>query len=71
MLIHIVSFLTGRKIVFLEDSYGEVYKTLEYKTPFGNKAYVYWLTKVGHVNLEPDGTTTGQSTYINRWIYLK
>lgn len=45
-MIKLFSFLTGRKIVWLEDFEGGLYRTLEIKTPFGNKAYVYWITKV-------------------------
>jgi len=71
MILRLISYLTGRKIVLLEDFEGQVYKTLELKgRSFGKKrAHVYWFTGVGSVILNDDGTTSGSSSYIERWEY--
>ena len=68
-MLKIISLITGRKIIWLEDMDGETYRTLLKTTPFGNKAHVYWLTRTGFVNLNDDGTCTGLSSYIKKWKY--
>lgn len=69
-MLQIIAWLLGRKILVLEDMDGCIYNTLERKTVFGNKAYVYWYTQIGSVNLEADGTCTGlSSSYIKKWTY--
>ena len=76
-MIKLVSFLTGRKIVYLKDIWGELYETLEYKNPIKDPftgqvksmCPVFWLTGVGEVILNKDGTTGGDSCYIKQWMY--
>jgi hypothetical protein len=71
MLLKLISYLSGKRIVLLEDFQGQVYKTLETKSEFGKRtAYVYWFEKVGHLTLNDDGTCSGRS-YIERWKYAK
>lgn len=71
MILKLISLLTGRKIVWLEDFEGETYRTIERETPFGKKAYVYWFTRIGDVKLNEDGTTSGSSLYVKKWKYEK
>lgn len=71
-MIKLISLITGRKIVYLEDFEGKIYKTLQVKkmNPFTKEpyCYVYWLERVGFVNLHKDGSTSGRS-YIKKWTY--
>ena len=71
MILKLMSIFTGRKIVWLEDFQGGIHRTIEAKgNPFNNRwCYVYPLTRVGHVVLNDDGTTSGKSSYIERWKY--
>jgi len=71
MMLKLISLLTGRKIVWLEDFEGETYRTLERKTPFGKRAYVYWFTRVGDIILNEDGTTGGSAIFVKKWSYEK
>ena len=68
-MLKIISLLTGRKIIYLQDFQGEIYRTIEKKTPFGKTAYVYWFTKTGQVILNENGTTSGRASYIEKWKY--
>ena len=70
MLLEIISFFTGRKIVYLEDFEGEVYKTIEERNPFGTRtAYIFPFVRVGCRTLNDDGTVS--NSYIKRWKYAK
>ncbi len=62
MFCEVLSFLTGRPVVYLQDHEGEVYKALATQTPFGLTA------KVGSrmFTLKEDGTVFGCS-YVQRW----
>jgi len=67
----LIAFLTGGEPVVLLDHQGEFYYSISYKHPFfeGSRyAYVYWYTKIGHVVLDADGTTSGNSSYIKKWV---
>jgi hypothetical protein len=69
MLVRILHKLGLVKGIWLEDCEGEIYTTIKHKNPFGKKwAYVYPFTKIGCVKLNEDGTCTGKSSYIKRWI---
>lgn len=72
LILGIVSFFARKKIVVLEDFEGEFYFTLERVSPFGKKfAYVYWLSRLGFVVLNEDGTcSTNSSSFIKRWKYF-
>ena len=69
MKLELISFFTRRKIIYLQDFDGEVYKTIENKkTLFGDKtAYVYPFTKTACVILNNDGTVS--NSYIKKWRY--
>ena len=71
-MLKILSFITGRKIVYLLNKNGEVTKSIESKkeNPFTNTkyCYYYWSTNEAFINLCSDGTTTG-SSYIIKWSY--
>jgi len=74
MILSILSFLTGRKIVWLEDFQGDLYRTIEIKShPISGKrcAYVYWFEKIKLVTLNDDGTVGPKSCYIEKWRYEK
>lgn len=67
----LIAYLTGGEPIVLLDHEGEFYYTIAYKHPFvegGRYAHVYWFTKVGHVTLNEDGTTSGNSGYIKKWV---
>jgi len=70
MILNIISFLTGRNIVWLEDFEGELYRTLERKHPISGEkcAYAYWPNKIRLVILNDDGTVSG-GIYIEKWAY--
>ena len=54
--------------IILEDCDGEVYYTFKEESPFNKSiAFIFPSTKVGHVVLNKDGTTSGSSIYIERW----
>jgi hypothetical protein len=60
------------KGVLLKDFDGEVRYNIARRDPFDGTMYasVYPFTGVGHVILNPDGTTGGNSIYIHNWKYL-
>ena len=62
MFCEVLSFLTGRPVVYLQDYEGEVYKALAKQTPFGLTA------RVGSriFSLNEDGTVFG-GTYVKFW----
>ena len=61
--------LFGSQIVALKDMHGKIRFSIKKKDPFGVYwAYVYPMTKVGHVILNEDGTCSGESSYIKKWI---
>lgn len=63
------AFLTKGECVILQAYEGEVFYTIAYLDPFGKKtARVYWFSRIGLVILNEDGTTSGRSSYINRWM---
>ena len=72
MILNIISFLTGRKIIWLRDFSGECYRTIEIKSkkrnpfPAVKACYVFPFTKFCHVRLLPDGKVEG-SSYIEEW----
>lgn len=62
----IYSKIFGGTLVILEDFQGETYKTVANKTPSGRlSAPVHFMTRVGHVYLEEDGTVN--NSYIRTW----
>ena len=69
MILELISFFTGKKIIYLQDFEGEIYKTLEGKKNIfnNNPVYIYYLTKNGSVILNNDGTVS--NSYIKRWKY--
>ena len=70
MIIRLLSYFGLIEGIVLEDFQGEVYYTKSFDTPFGKKAHVSPVTKVGYVNLLEDGTCTGKSSYIKKWTYM-
>ena len=66
----IVAFFKGGTPVVLEDWRGEIYKSIAYTTPFGDRrAAVYWFTGVGSAILLDGGEVSreSKSVYITRW----
>ena len=70
MILNIISFFTGRKIVWLEDMDGDLYRTIEKKHPISGEkcAYVYWFSETRLVILN-DGVTVSNGVYIEIWAY--
>ncbi len=64
MFCEVLSFLTGRPVVYLQDYEGEVYKALAKQTPFGLTA------KIGSkmITLNEDGTVFG-GIYVKFWKF--
>jgi hypothetical protein len=68
-LLHKLGLVQG---IWLQDHHGKTYRTWVRKTPFEKKwAPVYPFTGVGSVILNPDGTCSGSSIYIERWAPMK
>lgn len=69
MILELISFFTGRRIIYLQDFQGEIYKTLEGKKNIfdNNQVYIHYLTKNGCVTLNNDGTVS--DSFIIRWRY--
>jgi len=71
-MLEILSFITGRKIVYLLHFDSEVTRTIEgiqYKRFSNNKTcYVHFFTKIGLVIMKEDGSTIG-CPYIIKWKY--
>ena len=64
-------YLRGSR-VWLVDGWGEVYATRERIDRNGVKwAYVYPMSKIGHVVLFPDGSARGESNYVKSWSRLE
>lgn len=63
----IVGFIIRKTPVYLTDMNGEIRVT--YKTKNNSRVYVYHFTGVGDVYLKTDGTTSGASSYIEKWSY--
>jgi len=60
-----------KKKVALRDECKKCYVTKERIDAWGQKwCYVYNSNKVGHVTLNHDGTTSGDSKYIKEWKYI-
>ena len=61
----------GRRI-WLIDHQGEVYAS-RYRVDKNGVAwaYVYPISRTGHVVLLGDGSTSGESFYIDRWSYAR
>ena len=56
-------------MIALRDQWGEIYFTVKKKDPFGGCwAWIYPITKVGHVILNEDGSCSGKSSYIKKWV---
>ena len=72
LILRLISFVTGRRIVLLTDFEGTQYITIERKSYHLNttRCYVYWFTSVGDVILNEGGTTSGSSSYIENWEYI-
>jgi len=67
----LIAYLTGGEPIVLLDHKDEFHYTIAYRHPFVEGklyAHVYWSTKVGHVILNEDGTTYGNSNYIKKWV---
>ena len=74
IFLRIKKFLTGGKLVLLEDFKKDRYVSIAYKDPFGYLwCHVYPLTKVGMCILLEDGTVDPhcRSSYVRRWIFIK
>ena len=71
-MLEILSFITGRKIVYLLHSNNNVTKTIQNKKPkrFSEKntCYVDYFFKVSLLTMNKDGTTSGQY-HIEKWSY--
>jgi hypothetical protein len=71
-MLKIISFITGRKIVYLLHDNNKVTMTIEDKKPkrFSDKktCYVDYFYRVSVVTLNADGTTYGQC-HIKKWSY--
>ena len=66
MLKTIWAFLTGGKVVWLQDYNGELTRTIAYKAGFGKmQARRMMFIKV---TLNEDGTVSGKS-YVHYWSY--
>lgn len=66
------AWLLGGKPVLLRDRQGRTYKSIAYQDPFSAEdmwASVFWTTGVGHVLLHPNGTTSGDASYITQWRF--
>ena len=61
------AFLTGGKIVWLQDRDGELTRTIAYKVGFG-KMQATRMRFTGKVTLNEDGTVSGKS-YVRYWSY--
>ena len=60
MLKTIWAFLTGGKVVWLQDHDGELTRTIAYKAEFG-KMYASRMIFTGKVILNKDGTVSGKT----------
>ena len=67
MLKTIWTFLTGGKVVWLQDYDGELTRTIAYKAGFG-KMQARRMMFTGKVTLNEDGTVSGKS-YVHYWSY--
>jgi hypothetical protein len=71
-MLKLISFITGRRLVWLLHWDSKVTMSIEIKknNPFtnGKYCYVYWGTKTGLVNLHENGETSGRP-YISKWMY--
>lgn len=69
-MMRLLAFLTGRRIVYLQDRNGRVYKSSAKLNPWGELSCpVYFWTSVGQVTLLPDGSTAGDASYVRRWKF--
>lgn len=58
----------GREVIWLEDSWGELYLTIAHD----DKAFIYPFTRVGRLTLNSDHTTGGAGvSYIRYWKRYK
>ncbi len=68
MLLKLLHKLKLIKLIWLIDHEQEVYLTwVDRDTPFGLVCNIYPFTRTGKVLLNPDGTTSGPSSYIKYW----
>ncbi len=67
MLKTIWAFLTGGKVVWLQDYDGELTRTIAYKAGFG-KMQARRMMFTGKVTLNEDGTVSGKP-YVHYWSY--
>ena len=67
MLKTIWAFLTGGKVVWLQDYNGKLTRTIAYKAGFG-KMQARRMMFTGKVTLNEDGTVSGKS-YVDYWSY--
>lgn len=68
MLIRLMGLLGIWELVWLRDCFGQVYLTRIRKSPWDVKtAPVFCWTNVGNTILHPDGTCSGESSYIKEW----
>ena len=67
MLKTIWAFLTGGKVVWLQDHDGELTRTIAYKVGFG-KMQARRMMFIEKVILNEDGTVSGKS-FVHYWSY--
>lgn len=68
-ILHKLGFVQGIRLI---DCWGDDYRTFASKSPTGRRfARVYPFTGVGGVTLHEDGTCSGRSSYIERWMPMK
>lgn len=67
----LIACLTFRRLVYLQDTDGDVTLTIEKITPFGDRiAKRWWPFSIQQVTLHSDGKCTGAS-YVRRWKYFR
>ena len=66
------AFITGKRLIWLRDSWENEYISYAYKNPSGNgySSYVYYFTRVGPIALYPEGRVEG-SMYIKEWGFIE
>ena len=69
IIIRILHKLGVVKGIFLQDHTLEIYTTIKKQNEFNDiYAHVYPFLKVGYVILNKDGTCSGPSIYIKKWL---
>ena len=70
VLVRLFAWLRGGEVVWILDHEGQARVTIAQMDAFGRAwCPVYWFTKVGRCQLNPDGTVDprSQSSYVKRW----